>query len=122
MTAALPALCRIGEAAAATGLTPRAIRYYEQLGLLKPATHALGANRRYDDNDLERLQLIKQLREVVGLSLADIQDFLHTEDVRRALKAEYLASVDPAEQLQVLERFEPVLSRRIDLLERKLGS
>src|SRR5438045_4067428 len=73
-------LRRIGDAAEATGLTPRAIRYYEEIGLLKPAAHLTGANRRYDDEDIERLVLIKRLREVVGLSLADIHVFLETED------------------------------------------
>ena len=116
------ALRRIGDVAEATGLTPRTIRYYEELGLLKPAAHVSGANRRYDDEDLERLRLIKRLREVVGLSLADIHTFLETEDERRALKTEYHATTDPARQLELLDRFEPILRRRVDLLERKLSS
>ena len=116
------ALRRIGDVAEATGLTPRTIRYYEELGLLKPAAHVSGANRRYDDEDLERLRLIKRLREVVGLSLADIHTFLETEDERRALKSEYHATTDPARQVELLDRFEPVLQRRVDLLERKRSS
>jgi DNA-binding transcriptional MerR regulator len=116
------ALRRIGDVAEATGLTPRAIRYYQEVGLLKPAAYTSGSNRRYDDEDVERLHLIKRLREVVGLSLADIHTFLETEDERRALKAAYHATSDPARQLDVLDRFEPVLQRRIGLLERKLSS
>jgi DNA-binding transcriptional MerR regulator len=116
------ALRRIGDVAEATGLTPRTIRYYEELGLLKPAAHVSGANRRYDDEDLERLRLIKRLREVVGLSLADIHTFLETEDERRALKTEYQATSDPARQVELLDRFEPILQRRVGLLERKLTS
>lgn len=115
-----PRLRRIGEAAEATGLTQRTIRYYEELGLLKPAAHVSGGNRRYDDEDLERLQLIKRLREVVGLSLADIRTFLDTETERETLKAEYDATTDPVRRSDVLERAEPLLRRRIDLLERKL--
>jgi MerR family transcriptional regulator, repressor of the yfmOP operon len=114
-------LRRIGEAAEATGLTPRAIRYYEELGLLKPAAHVSGANRRYDDEDLERLRLIKQLREVVGLSLAEVQEFLETETERRELSRQYHATHDPARQAQLLDRVEPILQRRVGLLERKLA-
>ncbi len=114
-----PRLRRIGEAAEATGLTQRTIRYYEELGLLKPAAHVSGGNRRYDDQDLERLHLIKRLREVVGLSLADIRTFIDTEAQRETLKAEYDAATDPARKSDVLERAEPLLRRRIELLERK---
>jgi DNA-binding transcriptional MerR regulator len=115
-------LRRIGDVAQATGLTPRAIRYYQELGLLKPAAHVSGANRRYDDEDLERLRLIKRLREVVGLSLADVRTFLETETERRVLAGEYHATTDPDRQTELLDRIEPVLQHRVQLLERKLAS
>lgn len=115
-------LKRIGDAAEATGLTPRAIRYYEELGLLKPATHVSGANRRYDAEDIERLLLIKRLRDVVGLSLADVQTFLETETERRALSRAYYATTDPAQRRAVLDRVEPILHRRLHLLASKLAT
>jgi MerR family transcriptional regulator, repressor of the yfmOP operon len=115
-------LRRIGEAAEATGLTPRAIRYYQELGLLEPAAHVSGANRRYDDEDIERLQLIKRLREVVGLSLAEVRTYLEAEAERRALSREYHATTDPTRQRELLDAGEPVLRRRIALLEGKLAS
>jgi MerR family transcriptional regulator, repressor of the yfmOP operon len=113
-------LLRIGDVAELTELTQRAIRYYEEYGLLRPAERRTGANRRYDQDDLERLRLIKRLREDVGLSLAEIATYLEVEDLRRELKSEYHAAVDPAAQLAVLERAEPVVRRRIAMLERKL--
>ena len=116
------ALRRIGDVAEATALTPRAIRYYEELGLLKPAAHVSGANRRYDDEDVERLQLIKRLRDVVGLSLADVRTFLETEDERRALSREYHSTDDPARRGEVLDRVVPILRRRVELLETKLSA
>jgi DNA-binding transcriptional MerR regulator len=127
MTATAPlakpaALRRIGDVAEATGLTTRTIRYYEELGLLKPAAHVSGANRRYDDEDIERLLLIKRLREVVGLSLADVKTFLETENERRALSREYQSTTDPQRQKALLDRVEPILRRRVDLLQRKLDS
>ena len=114
------ALRRIGDVADATALTPRTIRYYEELGLLKPAAHVSGANRRYDEEDVERLQLIKRLRDVVGLSLADVHTFLETEDERRELSRQYHATEDPTRRQQVLDRVEPILRRRVELVERKL--
>ncbi len=121
-TPAASTLRRIGDVAEAIGLTPRTIRYYEELGLLDPAAHVTGANRRYDDEDLERLRLIKRLREVVGLSLAEVRAFLETETERRALSREYQATTDPARQKELLDRVEPILQRRVEMLERKLAS
>jgi MerR family transcriptional regulator, repressor of the yfmOP operon len=115
-------LRRIGEAAEATGLTPRAIRYYEELELLAPATRVSGANRRYDAEDIERLRLIKRLREVVGLSLAEVRTYLEAETERRAISREYHATTDPTRQRELLDAGEPVLRRRIELLESKLAS
>ena len=115
-------LRRIGEAAEATGLTPRASRYYEELGLLAPAAHVSGANRRYDDEDIERLTLIKRLREVVGFSLSEVRTYLETESERRALSREFHATTDPTRQRELLDAGEPVLRKRIALLEGKLAS
>jgi DNA-binding transcriptional MerR regulator len=117
-----PNLRRIGDVADVTGLTTRTIRYYEELGLLKPAAHVTGANRRYDDEDVERLRLIKRLREVVGLSLAEVKTFLEMEGERRALSREYHATTDPARQTELLDRVEPILVRRVELLQHKLES
>ena len=114
-------LLRIGDVAELTELTQRAIRYYEEYGLLRPAERRTGANRRYDQDDLERLRLIKRLREDVGLSLAEIRTYLEVEDLRRVLKSEYHAAADPAAQLAVLDRAEPVVRRRVAMLERKLA-
>jgi DNA-binding transcriptional MerR regulator len=112
---------RIGDVALATGLTPRAIRYYEELGLLEPTPRASGGNRRYDHDEVLRLQLIKRLREDVGLSLGEIKTYLDVEDVRQVVKSEYAATADPSLQLALLERAEPVIRQRLAMLDRKLA-
>ena len=112
---------RIGDVAHATDLTPRAIRYYEQLGLLRPAVHATGGNRRYDPGDVERLQLIKRLRNDVGLSLSEIKMYLDVEELRRVMKAEYTATEDASVQLGLLDRAEPVIRRRMAMFDQKLN-
>lgn len=116
-----PRLRRIGEVAEVTGLTQRTIRYYEELGLLNPAAHATGGNRRYDDEDLERLKLIRRLKDVVGLSLSELREFLETESERTEIRRQYNATSDELRQTQLLERAEPILRRRVELLERKLA-
>ena len=56
-----------------------------------------------------------------GLSLAEITTYLEVEDLRRVLQSEYHAAADPAAQLAVLDRAEPVVRRRVAMLERKLA-
>ena len=51
-----PRLLRIAEVGELLGMTARAIRYYEELGLLEPAARSDGAYRLYDADDVERLR------------------------------------------------------------------
>jgi len=59
----------IGEAARKSGLRPSAIRYYEKLGLLAKATRVNG-RRRYDDQILRRLAIVRFARHV-GFTLTE---------------------------------------------------
>jgi len=64
-----------GDLARATGSTVRTIRFYEEEGLLTPAVISDGGHRRYTEDELERLRLIGDLREL-GLSLCEIRSIL----------------------------------------------
>lgn len=90
-------LLRIQEVAAEIGLTPRSIRYYEELGLLTPAARSEGDYRLYDASDLERLRFIKGLRDDAGFSLAEIAQLLEDEEARRRAR-EQMRSPDPGER------------------------
>lgn len=73
---------KITRLAAQLGLTPRAVRYYEQRGLVTVGRD--DANRRvYDADARERLQTIAKLRRA-GLSLAAIEEVLRLEAVEDA--------------------------------------
>ncbi|XXX81410.1 MerR family transcriptional regulator [Sorangium sp. So ce134] len=66
---------KIGELARRTGLTVRALRHYDEIGLLVPSARSKGGYRLYDRKDVARLYRIQALRRL-DLSLADIQDLL----------------------------------------------
>ncbi len=70
-------LFTIGELATAFALSPRAIRFYEDQGLLMPAR--AGSQRVYTKRDRARLQLILRGKRL-GFSLADIREFLDLYD------------------------------------------
>ena len=48
-------MIRIGELAERTGVTPRTIRYYEEIGLLQGSDRRKGSHRLYADADVERI-------------------------------------------------------------------
>ncbi|MFI0188330.1 MerR family transcriptional regulator [Streptomyces sp. NPDC017082] len=65
---------RIGELAEATGTSPRALRHYEQQGLIASARAANGY-RAYDDRTAVRVRNIRRLL-AAGLTLDDVRVFL----------------------------------------------
>ncbi|MHB8512399.1 MAG: MerR family transcriptional regulator [Actinomycetota bacterium] len=83
------AALRIGEVAGRLGLTCRTLRYYEQIGLLKPSSYTKGGERRYTDADVERLTRIRELQDLMGFGLDEIRSIMHAEDKLNQLKMEY---------------------------------
>lgn len=64
---------RIGDLAKATGKTARALRLYEEMGLLTPGERSAGGFRLYGPDAIDRVRWISQLQDL-GLSLNDIHD------------------------------------------------
>jgi DNA-binding transcriptional MerR regulator len=85
-------LLGIGAAAARAGVSERALRYYQQLGLIVPACTTPGGLRRYSAEDLARVTRIRELQALLGLNLDEIAIVLRNEDrlaqIRRAYKDE----------------------------------
>ncbi len=95
-------LLRINEVAADTGLTTRAIRYYEEIGLLEPAARSDGDYRLYDASDLDRLSFIRSLRDDAGFSLAQIGQLLEDDAARERNRERFRATEDPTERRAIL--------------------
>ena len=73
-------LLGIGAAAQRLGVSGRALRYYQQLGLLVPACTTPGGLRRYSPADLARVERIRELQTLLGLNLDEIAVLLRNED------------------------------------------
>jgi len=116
--AAAPML-RIQEVAEATGLTTRAIRYYEELGLLEPAARSEGDYRLFDASDLERLRFIRELRDDAGFSLAQIGQLLEDEAARERNRERFMSSPDPVERRALVDDALERVDRQIATLEAK---
>ncbi|MER7171465.1 MerR family transcriptional regulator [Streptomyces mesophilus] len=74
---------RIGEAAAAAGTTPRALRLYESRGLLRPPPRSASGQREYGAADVARIRVIRSLL-ALGLTLEDIRRRAHRLDALAA--------------------------------------
>lgn len=96
-------LYSVTELADELGITPRAIRFYETKGLIKP--RRAGTTRVYTHRDRARMQLILRGKRL-GFTLADIKEYLDLYDV------------DPSQVKQVKLLLE-VVNRRIGELEQQ---
>lgn len=68
----------IGQAGAASGLPPKTIRYYEEIGLVVPA-RAENGYRSYDDREIHNLRFIHRAREL-GFSIDECRQLLALYD------------------------------------------
>lgn len=109
---------RIGEVAEAVGVTPRTIRYYEELGLLDESVgtteRAKGSHRLFSDNDVSRLQELLRLRDLLGLSLDRLKDLAEAAEARRCLRDQYAASTGDAERAAILRSAIPYVQRQLE--------
>ena len=98
-------LLTVTELAADLGVTPRAIRFYEDKGLIEPGR--VGATRVYTPRERARMLLILRGKRL-GFSLAEIKDFLdlyavdprHLEQ-KRALLIGVRKRIDALEEMRV---------------------
>ncbi len=65
---------RIGELSARTGVSTRALRYYEEQGLLT-STRSAGGHRRYAEEDVDRVRYLQRLY-LAGLTSQTISTLL----------------------------------------------
>src|ERR1700693_4259713 len=113
-------LFTIEQVAARTGLTKRTLRYYEEVGLLPPTGRTEGNYRRYSEEDIQRLERIKKLRDLLGFSLADIRELLNAEDERGQIQVAYEHETEAAATIAQLDRADELIRSQLHLIEQKM--
>jgi DNA-binding transcriptional MerR regulator len=89
------------------GLSPRTVRYYEELGLLPGVRRRAGGRRVYGPDELERLRFIVRLK-TLGLSLAEIGELNEVHAIARSTGA-------------MLERLDELLGQHVGELDARIG-
>lgn len=97
----------IGRVCEETGLSPRTVRYYEELGLLPDVRRRAGGRRVYGADEVERLRFIQRL-QLLGLPLAEI----------RELNQVHALAGSTAD---MLERLDELLARRLAELDQRIA-
>jgi MerR family transcriptional regulator, repressor of the yfmOP operon len=112
---------RIGEIADRSGVTPRTIRYYEELGLLPRSERAQGKHRVYTEADVERISELTRLRDLLGLSLDELRSMITAEDVRAEVRRRFHETESRDEQLALLDEALPQIETQLTLVRRRLS-
>ena len=77
----------IGQAANASGVSAKMIRYYEQIKLITPPHRTESSYRTYTDNDIHTLRFIRRARDL-GFSMAEIAELLKLWQNKRRASAD----------------------------------
>ena len=114
-------LLRIGEVTKSTGLTARTLRYWEEIGLISPIDHIENRERRYSVKVLERIDVIRRLQEVLGLSLAEVKAVLEQEDRLLEVVSRYRKDLDSGTRLVMLTEAKRANDEIVKRLEDRLS-
>lgn len=93
----------IGKIAKETNLTVRTLRYYDEIGLLKPSHTAESGYRYYSKRDALKLQRITALKEL-GFTLNQIQTILNQNDWENVFEEQLAIIAKEKERLGYLEK------------------
>lgn len=103
---------QIEEVAQKTGLTKRALRHYEDMGLIAPI-RTDGGYRLYSNEDLDRVRRIQELKGSLGFCLSEIKNVL---DLEEALKETLAGQTGDIEEIRKLIE---IVENQIYLIEEK---
>lgn len=102
-----PAALGIADVCSRLGLSPRTLRYYEELGLLPEAKRLAAGRRVYGADALERLRFIQRLK-AIGLTLAEIRELNAVHAIGGSTRA-------------MLGRLDELLERRLCEVDTRLA-
>jgi DNA-binding transcriptional MerR regulator len=107
----------IGELANLLEMSPRTIRYYEEIGLLNSIKRIEGGKRIYTDKDFQRLRFITRLKHL-GLTLSEmleLEDIYQIHQTNRKVLPRLLELLG-THAVKIDERINSLNKLRVDIL------
>lgn len=102
---------KINEISKLTGITVRALHYYDEIGLLKPGKTVGSGYRNYGDRDIEQIQQIMFFKEL-DFSLLEIKEIMENPEYDKGLALQ--------NQRNLLEKKRDRLNRLIQLVDKAM--
>lgn len=104
-------------------VTPRTLRYYEEIGLITPASRSSGGHRLYNQTNIDRVKQIISLKQELGFSLDEIKEILSAEKSLETLKETFRQKDDGDDSRRdVTNKSIEVLQALIDKMDAKIQS
>ncbi|MEH7347893.1 MerR family transcriptional regulator [Gottfriedia acidiceleris] len=116
-------LYKIDDVAKECGLTKRSIRYYEEIGLISPPERSEGGFRLYSDFHIERLKKIMNVRDVLGFSLQEVQEYMAISEAYEEFRLHYRENrekMNEDERKEKLLEAEAILAQQLKMIDEKL--
>ena len=112
---------RMEEVVKRTGLTPRAIRYYEELGLVHPSGRTAGGFRLFTESDIASLLRVNELQTLLGFSLAEVKQTLHVDAIRAEVREAYFGTNDPMARRELLDQASGLIQSQIRIIDERMA-
>jgi DNA-binding transcriptional MerR regulator len=111
---------QIGELANLVSMSPRTIRYYEEIGLLNSVRRVEGGKRIYTDRDVQRLKFIIRLKHL-GLTLSEMNELEDIYQIHRTNKKVLPRLLELLDNhvSKIDERINQLVKLKADVLEYK---
>lgn len=104
-------------------VTPRTLRYYEEIGLITPAGRSSGGHRLYDQPNIDRLQQIFRLKDHLGFTLQEIREILDAEESLEGLRETFRQNNQSLSSQQTsIDKYIDVLNTLVAKMDAKIES
>lgn len=104
------------------GITPRTLRYYEQIKLIQPAARTEGGHRLYDTAVVDKMEHILRLKEHLGASLVEIRFILEAEDALGQLRESFWQQTSELEKTKILDESIVLLESQVRIIDEKMDA
>ena len=111
---------KIDEVAKESGLTKRAIRYYEEIGILPAPERSEGGIRLYTQEHIDHLKKLITAKEVLGFSLQELHQYISLSNDLDEHKHDFRQATDQTVRRNKLTDIDRTLTHQLAIMQQKI--